>query len=124
LAASASPYAAWTARRPSYTSPTCAVPVAGKVEGADQFLAKELATRNFHPGYIKGLMAEGYAGTLQVLDSMNNFSGWTIVAREIVRDDQWPGIRRRLCARQAQAGHQGMVRGEKTRRRWRRPSSA
>ena len=61
----------------------------GKVEGADQFLAKELATRNFHPGYIKGLMAEGYAGTLQVLDSMNNFSGWTIVAREIVRDDQW-----------------------------------
>jgi cobaltochelatase CobN len=62
---------------------------AGKVEGADQFLAKELATRNFHPGYIKGLMAEGYAGTLQVLDSMNNFSGWTIVAREIVRDDQW-----------------------------------
>ncbi len=61
----------------------------GKVEGADAFLAKELATRNFHPGYIKGLMAEGYAGTLQVLDSMNNFWGWTAVAREIVRDDQW-----------------------------------
>ncbi|MFC5300742.1 cobaltochelatase subunit CobN [Azospira restricta] len=61
----------------------------GKVEGADAFLAKELATRNFHPGYIQGLMAEGYAGTLQVLDAMNNFSGWTIVAREIVRDDQW-----------------------------------
>ncbi len=62
---------------------------AGKVEGADAFLAKELATRNFHPGYIKGLMAEGYAGTLQVLDSMNNFWGWNAVAREIVRDDQW-----------------------------------
>lgn len=62
---------------------------AGKVEGADKFLAKELATRNFHPGYIKGLMAEGYSGTLQVLDSMNNFTGWTTVAREIVRDDQW-----------------------------------
>lgn len=62
---------------------------AGKVEGADQFLAKELATRNFHPGYIKGLMAEGYSGTLQVLDAMNNFTGWTTVAREIVRDDQW-----------------------------------
>ncbi|MBC3929911.1 cobaltochelatase subunit CobN [Undibacterium sp. CY21W] len=61
----------------------------GKIEGAAQFLAKELATRNFHPGYIKGLMAEGYAGTLQVLDSMNNFAGWTSVAREIVRDDQW-----------------------------------
>ncbi|MCK6412961.1 MAG: cobaltochelatase subunit CobN [Azonexus sp.] len=61
----------------------------GKIEGADQFLAKELATRNFHPGYIQGLMAEGYAGTLQVLDGINNFTGWTTVSREIVRDDQW-----------------------------------
>lgn len=61
----------------------------GKVEGAAQFLAKELATRQFHPGYIKGLMAEGYAGTLEVLDATNNFWGWTAVAREIVRDDQW-----------------------------------
>lgn len=61
----------------------------GKVEGAASFLAKELATRNFHPGHIKGLMAEGYAGTLQILDSVNNFAGWTAVAREIVRDDQW-----------------------------------
>ncbi|HRO61962.1 MAG TPA: cobaltochelatase subunit CobN, partial [Burkholderiaceae bacterium] len=31
----------------------------------------------------------GYAGTLQVLDATNNFWGWTAVAREIVRDDQW-----------------------------------
>jgi cobaltochelatase CobN len=58
-------------------------------EGAAQFLAKELATRQFHPGYIQGLMDEGYAGTLQVLDATNNFWGWTAVAREIVRDDQW-----------------------------------
>lgn len=62
---------------------------AGKVEGAAGFLAKELATRQFHPGYIKALMAEGYAGTLSVLDATNNFWGWTSVAREIVRDDQW-----------------------------------
>lgn len=61
----------------------------GRVEGAAQFLAKELSTRNFHPGYIQGLMKEGYAGTLQVLDGMNNFWGWTAVAREVVRDDQW-----------------------------------
>ncbi|RIX49603.1 MAG: cobaltochelatase subunit CobN [Rhodocyclales bacterium GT-UBC] len=61
----------------------------GKVEAAAQFLAKELATRNFHPGYIQGLMAEGYSGTLQVLDAVNNFTGWTTVSREIVRDDQW-----------------------------------
>ncbi|WP_241464125.1 cobaltochelatase subunit CobN [Rhodoferax saidenbachensis] len=61
----------------------------GKAEDAASFLAKELATRNFHPGYIKGLMKEGYAGTIEMLDSMNNFTGWTTVAREIVRDDQW-----------------------------------
>jgi len=61
----------------------------GRVEGAAQFLAKELATRNFHPGYISGLMKEGYAGTLQVLDGINNFAGWQSVAREVVRDDQW-----------------------------------
>ncbi len=61
----------------------------GRVEGAASFLAKELATRNFHPGHIQGLMAEGYAGTLQVLDGINNFAGWQSVAREVVRHDQW-----------------------------------
>jgi cobaltochelatase CobN len=61
----------------------------GKAEEASAFLARELATREFHPGYIQGLMREGYAGTLQMLGSMNNFTGWTTVAREIVRDDQW-----------------------------------
>ncbi len=61
----------------------------GRVESAAGFLAKELATRQFHPGYIKGLMAEGYAGTLSVLDATNNLWGWTAVAREVVRDDQW-----------------------------------
>jgi cobaltochelatase CobN len=61
----------------------------GKAEQASAFLAKELATRNFHPGHIEGLMKEGYAGSLQMLDSMNNFTGWTSVAREIVRSDQW-----------------------------------
>lgn len=61
----------------------------GKAEGAAEFLSKELATRNFHPGYIQGLMREGYAGTVKMLDSLNNFAGWTSVAREVVRDDQW-----------------------------------
>ena len=64
-------------------------PGSGRVERASQFLSRELATRQFHPGYIKSLMAEGYAGTLEVLDATNNLWGWTAVAREIVRDDQW-----------------------------------
>ena len=61
----------------------------GKIEGADRFLSRELATRNFHPGYIEGQMKEGYAGTIQFLKEVNNFWGWTAVAKEIVRDDQW-----------------------------------
>jgi cobaltochelatase CobN len=61
----------------------------GKAEEASVFLAKELATRNFHPSYIQGLMKEGYAGSLQMLEGITNFTGWTTVAREIVRDDQW-----------------------------------
>lgn len=64
----------------------------GKIEEAGKFLAKELATRNFHPGYIEGLMKEGYSGTLQVLDGINNFWGWQATAAEIVRDDQWQGF--------------------------------
>lgn len=60
----------------------------GRVEGAARFLAKEMATRNFHPGHVQGLMAEGHAGTLQVLDGINNFAGWQRVAREVVRHDQ------------------------------------
>lgn len=61
----------------------------GRAESASAFLAKELATRQFHPGYIQGLMKEGYSGSVQMLDSLNNFTGWTSVAREVVRSDQW-----------------------------------
>ena len=64
-------------------------PGATRTEAAQDFLAKELATRQFHPGYIEGLMKEGYSGTLRVLDATNNLWGWTAVAHEIVRDDQW-----------------------------------
>lgn len=64
-------------------------PGATRTEAAQDFLAKELATRQFHPGYIQGLMKEGYSGTLRVLDATNNLWGWTAVAHEIVRDDQW-----------------------------------
>lgn len=64
----------------------------GRTELAAGFLAKEMATRQLHPGYIKNLMAEGYAGTLDINDAVNNFFGWTTVAREIVRDDQWQSL--------------------------------
>jgi cobaltochelatase CobN len=93
------------------------------VEGAAQFLAKELATRQFHPGYIKGLMDEGYAGTLQVLDGTNNFWGWTAVAREIVRDDQWQEMVDVYVRDKHKLGLKQWFE-RTTRTRWRRPSSA
>ena len=58
-------------------------------ETAASFLSTELRTRYFHPGWIEGMKAEGYSGALNVLDTVNNFWGWTAVAPEIVRDDQW-----------------------------------
>lgn len=64
-------------------------PRATRTETAAGFLASELRTRNFHPGWIEGMKAEGYSGALNMLDSINNFWGWTATAPEIVRDDQW-----------------------------------
>lgn len=64
-------------------------PRASRTESAAGFLAAELATRNFHPGWIKGMQAEGYSGALNMLDALNNFWGWTATSPEIVRDDQW-----------------------------------
>lgn len=64
-------------------------PRAARTDTAAGFLAAELRTRNFHPGWIKGMQAEGYSGALNMLDSINNFWGWTATSPEIVRDDQW-----------------------------------
>ncbi|HRP97833.1 MAG TPA: cobaltochelatase subunit CobN [Rhodocyclaceae bacterium] len=64
----------------------------GKVESAARFLAGELRARYFHPQWLSAMQAEGYAGTLNVVDTVNNFWGWTSVAPEIVRDDQWQGF--------------------------------
>ncbi|ENO85151.1 cobaltochelatase subunit CobN [Thauera linaloolentis] len=61
----------------------------GKVESAERFLAAELRARYFHPQWIGAMQQEGHAGTLNVVDTVNNFWGWTTVAPEIVRDDQW-----------------------------------
>lgn len=64
-------------------------PTQSRVEDAARFLAAELRSRHFHPQWIRAMQNEGHAGTLNVLDAVNNFWGWTAVAPEIVRDDQW-----------------------------------
>jgi cobaltochelatase CobN len=60
-----------------------------KAETAAQFLARELRTRQFHPGWIEGMKREGYSGTTEILDSINNFWGWQVTAPGTVRADQW-----------------------------------
>ncbi len=58
-------------------------------EPMGRFLASELRTRQFHPQWIEAMQAEGYAGTLTMLDVLNNFWGWQVVDPDNVRDDQW-----------------------------------
>ncbi len=60
-----------------------------KVDGAAEFMATELSTRQFHPGYIQDLMAEGHAGALSMTGSLENFWGWQVMDKSVVRDDQW-----------------------------------
>lgn len=60
-----------------------------KAETAAQFLARELRTRQFHPGWIEALQREGYSGVNEMLDSINNFWGWQVTAPDVVRADQW-----------------------------------
>ena len=60
-----------------------------KIQSTAKFLSQELRGRYFHPKWIKEMQAEGYSGTLTVLDRMNNFWGWQVVDPNVVRDDQW-----------------------------------
>jgi len=81
-----------TGRSPQLYISNLRNPTAGKIESAARFLAGELRSRYFHPQWITAMQQEGYAGTLSIVDTVNNFWGWTSVAPEIVRDDQWKGF--------------------------------
>ncbi|QIB66107.1 cobaltochelatase subunit CobN [Kineobactrum salinum] len=56
---------------------------------AARFLAGELRSRYQHPGWISAMQDEGYAGTLELLNVVNNFYGWQVTDPSMVRDDQW-----------------------------------
>ncbi|HBF24435.1 cobaltochelatase CobN [Nitrosomonas europaea] len=64
-------------------------PNRAQLEAADKFLATELRSVYQHPNWLAEMMKEGYSGTLQVLNTINNFWGWQVMDRNIVRDDQW-----------------------------------
>jgi cobaltochelatase CobN len=53
------------------------------------FLGKELRTRMFHPNWIREMMEEGYNGATEFADSLDNFWGWNVTDRSVVREDQW-----------------------------------
>ncbi|WP_014706069.1 cobaltochelatase subunit CobN [Methylophaga nitratireducenticrescens] len=63
----------------------------GKVrfQSAAEFLAVEMATRSFHPGWIEAMKEEGFAGALNLQDMTNNLWGWQTVSPDVVKDHQW-----------------------------------
>ena len=58
-------------------------------ETVPKFLSKELRARYYHPRWITEMKAEGYSGTTEMLDMINNFWGWNVMDRNAVREDQW-----------------------------------
>lgn len=64
-------------------------PRKAKLETAEAFMAKELRAVYQHPNWMQEMQKEGYAGTLQMLNTVNNFWGWQVMDRNVVRDDQW-----------------------------------
>ena len=63
-----------------------------KTTGLARFLADELRARYLNPQWIEGMQAEGYAGTLEVLNVTNNLFGWQAMDASTVRDDQWQAL--------------------------------
>ncbi|MDO3380321.1 cobaltochelatase subunit CobN [Geoalkalibacter halelectricus] len=78
-----------TGRSPSLYISNLRDPARTKVDSAARFLAMELQTRYFHPGWIESMKNEDLAGTLAMSNPLNNFWGWQVVDPDVVRDDQW-----------------------------------
>jgi cobaltochelatase CobN len=57
-----------------------------------RFLADEMRVRYLNPHWIEGMKAEGYAGTLEMLNAANNLFGWQVVDPSTVRADQWQAM--------------------------------
>lgn len=64
-------------------------PLRARLQTAERFLATELRAVYQHPNWLQEMQGEGYAGTLQLLNTINNFWGWQVMDRNVVRDDQW-----------------------------------
>lgn len=64
-------------------------PNRARLQTAERFMATELRSVYQHPNWLQEMQKEGYAGTLQLLNTINNFWGWQVMDENVVRDDQW-----------------------------------
>lgn len=60
-----------------------------KLQSAQGFMASELRAVYQHPRWVAEMKDEGFAGTLSLLKTVDNFWGWQVMDRSVVRDDQW-----------------------------------
>lgn len=63
-----------------------------KAVAARDFLAAEMRSRYTNRTWIQAMQAEGYAGTLAVVDLADNLFGWQATAPGMVRQDQWQAL--------------------------------
>jgi len=65
---------------------------APRTVAARDFLAAEMRSRYLNRSWIQAMQAEGYAGTLAVVDLADNLFGWQATAPDMVRADQWQAL--------------------------------
>lgn len=63
-----------------------------KTTTAARFIADELRSRYLNPHWIGEMQQEGYAGTLEVLDAVDNLFGWQVTDPGSVRQAQWQAL--------------------------------
>jgi cobaltochelatase CobN len=78
-----------TGKSPSLYISNQRQPGTARIESAARFLATELNTRAFHPGWVRSMQAEGYAGALDLQNMVNNLWGWQVVDPRMVTAAQW-----------------------------------
>ncbi|WP_449255497.1 cobaltochelatase subunit CobN [Bosea sp. (in: a-proteobacteria)] len=63
-----------------------------RVASTAAFLSDEMRTRTLNPHWIEGMKGQGYAGTLEILNAVNNLWGWQVTDPASVRADQWQAV--------------------------------
>ncbi|MCK9150783.1 cobaltochelatase subunit CobN [Methanobacterium alcaliphilum] len=58
----------------------------------EQYINRELVTREFNPSYIKAMMNEGYDGARYFSKFMKNLKGWATTRPSAVLNDYWNNV--------------------------------